>query len=202
MQRVAINWLVYKLTSSAFLLGVVNFASYIPILLISPLAGVLVDRYPKIRILITSQVLAMLQALLLAFLVFSGKVEIWHIILLSLFLGIVHAFDVPGRQSSYINLIDNKDDLPNAIALNSATFHLSRFVGPSLAGIIIAAFGEAVCFLVNGLSYVPVIISLFMLNMPPEEKPLGSKVLDELKDGFSYISQTRALKIYFFLLQP
>lgn len=195
MQRVALSWLVYKLTSSALLLGVVNFASYIPLLIISPIAGVWIDRYPKIKIVIATQILSMIQALLLAFLVLSGRIEIWHVIVLSLFLGVINAFDVPGRQSSYINLIDNKEDLPNAIALNSVAFHLSRFIGPSVAGIIIAAFSEGICFLVNGLSYIPVIISLFMIRAVDDTKRGEEKhALEELKDGFKYISSKPALK--------
>ena len=195
MQRVALSWLVYELTSSALLLGLVNFASYIPLLIISPIAGVWIDRYPKIKIVIATQILSMIQAFILAFLVLSGKIEIWHVIVLSLFLGVINAFDVPGRQSSYINLIDNKEDLPNAIALNSGAFHLSRFIGPSVAGMIIAAASEGICFLVNGLSYIPVIISLFMIRAADEPKKNEEKhALEELKDGFRYISAKPSLK--------
>ncbi|OGF78095.1 hypothetical protein A3I27_02925 [Candidatus Giovannonibacteria bacterium RIFCSPLOWO2_02_FULL_43_11b] len=195
MQRVALSWLVYELTSSALLLGLVNFASYIPLLIISPIAGVWIDRYPKIKIVIATQILSMIQAFILAFLVLSGKIEIWHVIVLSLFLGVINAFDVPGRQSSYINLIDNKEDLPNAIALNSVAFHLSRFIGPSIAGIIIAAFSEGISFLVNGFSYIPVIISLFMIRVDEEPKKGEEKhASEELKDGFRYISARPGLK--------
>ena len=195
MQRVALSWLVYELTNSAFLLGLVNFASYIPLLVVSPIAGVWIDRYPKIKIVIATQILSMIQALVLAFLVLSGRIEIWHVIVLSLFLGVINAFDVPGRQSSYINLIDNKEDLPNAIALNSVAFHLSRFIGPSIAGIIIAAFSEGISFLVNGFSYIPVIISLFMIRVDEEPKKGEEKhASEELKDGFRYISARPGLK--------
>ena len=195
MQRVALSWLVYELTNSAFLLGLVNFASYIPLLVVSPIAGVWIDRYPKIKIVIATQILSMIQALVLALLVLTGRIEIWHVIVLSLFLGVINAFDVPGRQSSYINLIDNKEDLPNAIALNSVAFHLSRFIGPSIAGIIIAAFGEGICFLVNGFSYIPVIASLFMIRVADDTKRGEEKrALEELKDGFKYISAKPALK--------
>ena len=188
MQRVALYWLVYKLTSSAFLLGLVGFASYIPLLIVSPFAGVLIDRYSKMRIVMTAQALAMLQALLLAFLVLSGRIEIWHIITLSLVLGVINAFDIPGRQSFYVNLIDKKEDLPNAVALNSVVFHLSRFLGPSAAGIIIAISSEGICFLINGLSYIAVLGSLFAIKI--SDTPVQEKMkpfMDELKEGFKYI---------------
>lgn len=196
MQRVALNWLIYKLTSSAILLGLVNFASYIPLLIVAPLAGVWLDRVSKLKVIIVTQTLAMLQALFLAFLVLSGKIEIWHIILLSFVLGIVNAFDVPGRQSFYINLVDKKEDLPNAVALNSAAFHLSRFIGPSLAGIIIASWSEGICFLVNGLSYVAVIWALFRIktNEVIKDNILEKNLFGELGEGFRYLSSKPLIK--------
>jgi len=195
MQRVALYWLVYKLTGSAFLLGMVGFAGHIPLLVLAPIAGVLIDRYSKIRIVIVTQALAMAQALLLAYLVLSGQIQVWHIIALSLALGAVNAFDVPGRQSFYINLIDKKEDLPNAIALNSVVFHLSRFLGPSAAGIIIATLGEGICFLINGLSYIAVIVSLFRIRVLKEIKPeKATRMIQELKDGFRYVASSTPLK--------
>src|SRR3989344_2604929 len=195
MQRVALYWLVYKLTGSAFWLGMVGFAGHIPLLVLAPIAGVLIDRYSKIRIVIVTQALAMAQALLLAYLVLSGQIQVWHIIALSLALGAVNAFDVPGRQSFYINLIDKKEDLPNAIALNSVVFHLSRFLGPSAAGIIIATLGEGICFLINGLSYIAVIVSLFRIRVPKEIKPeKATRMIQELKDGFRYVASSTPLK--------
>jgi len=196
MQRVAMSWLVYRLTDSAFLLGVVGFASHVPIFLISPLAGVLIDRFSRRRILILSQTLAMLQAFLLAFLVFSGGVQVWHIIALSLILGLSSAFDIPGRQSFYSQMIEKKEDLQNAIALNSTLFHVARFVGPSLAGLVIAVFGEGVCFLLNALSYIAMIASLFMMRLKKPQRPLddGKNIFEEFKDGFNYVFNSSPIK--------
>ena len=196
MQRVAMSWLVYRLTDSAFLLGVVGFASHVPIFLISPLAGVLIDRFSRRRILILSQTLAMLQAFLLAFLVFSGGVQVWHIIALSLILGLSSAFDIPGRQSFYSQMVEKKEDLQNAIALNSTLFHVARFVGPSLAGLVIAVFGEGVCFLLNALSYIAMIASLFMMRLKKPQRPLddGKNIFEEFKDGFNYVFNSSPIK--------
>ena len=196
MQRVAMSWLVYRLTDSAFLLGVVGFASHVPIFLISPVAGVLIDRFSRRRILILSQTLAMLQAFLLAFLVFSGGVQVWHIIALSLILGLSSAFDIPGRQSFYSQMVEKREDLQNAIALNSTLFHVARFVGPSLAGLVIAIFGEGVCFLLNALSYIAMIISLFMMRFQKPQKALdaGKNIFEEFKDGFDYVFNSSPIK--------
>src|SRR3989344_265064 len=196
MQRVAMSWLVYRLTDSAFLLGVVGFASHVPIFLISPVAVVLIDRFSRRRILILSQTLAMLQAFLLAFLVFSGGVQVWHIIALSLILGLSSAFDIPGRQSFYSQMVEKKEDLQNAIALNSTLFHVARFVGPSLAGLVIAVFGEGVCFLLNALSYIAMIASLFMMRLKKPQRPLddGKNIFEEFKDGFNYVFNSSPIK--------
>ena len=195
MQRIALPWLVYEMTGSAFLLGIVGFSGHIPTVLLAPIAGVLIDRYSKLKIIISAQFLEMFQALLLAFLVLTGFVEIWHIIALSLFSGAIKAFENPGRQSFYIKLMDNKDDLPNAIALNSAVFHLSRFVGPSLAGFIIAVSSAGICFLINGLSFIPVIISMFRIRITEEELPKETKsIIEEMKEGFDYVASMPDLK--------
>ena len=195
MQRIALPWLVYEMTGSAGLLGIVGFSSYIPTVLLAPIAGVLIDRYSKLKIIKAAQFLEMLQALLLAFLVISGVAEIWHIIALSLFSGAIKAFEIPGRQSFYIKLMDNKDDLPNAIALNSIVFHLSRFVGPSLAGFIIAASSSGICFLINGLSFIAVIISLYLIKVPEEETQKGTTTIrEEIKEGINYVSSVPTLK--------
>src|SRR5262245_46939955 len=158
MQRVAMNWLVYRLTGSAFLLGVVSFTGQAPTLLFTPLAGVIADRYDRHRLLIATQVLAMVQAALIAALVLTHAVAVWQLVLLSLFLGIVNAFDAPIRQSMIVELIDNREDLGNAIALNSSMVNGARLVGPSLAGLLIATVGEGMCFLLNAASYVAVIM--------------------------------------------
>ena len=187
IQRIAMPWLVYRLTGSAFLLGMTGFASQIPTFLLSPFAGVLIDRYNRYYILIVTQILSMMQALVLAFLFFTGIIEVWHLILLSVFLGCVNAFDIPARQSFVIDMIEKREDLGNAIALNSSMVNAARLVGPSIGGILIAATNEGICFLLNGLSYLFVIASLSMMKITPgKAKIKNSQVLQGLKEGFSY----------------
>lgn len=187
MQQVAMSWLVYRLTGSAFLLGVIGFVSMVPTLFVSPFAGVLADRWDRRRLLIATQGLAMAQAFVLAALVLSGSVQVWHIIFLSLLLGIVNSCDVPIRQSFVVEMIEAKEDLANAIALNSSMFHGTRLIGPSLAGMLISMVGEGVCFLVNGLSYIAVIVSLVAMRLEPRARVPGKgKVLHEVFEGLSY----------------
>ena len=142
------------------LLGVVGFAGQIPTFIIAPFAGVLTDRWNRYHILIGTQIAAMIQALILAFLYFTGVIEVWHIVLLNIFLGCVNAFDIPARQSFVIEMVEKKEDLGNAIALNSSMVNGARLLGPSIAGILIAFTGEGICFLLNGISYLFVIASL------------------------------------------
>ena len=165
MQQIALGWLVYRLTDSAFLLGLVGFAGQIPTFILASFAGVLADRYNKHKIIIITQTLAMIQASVLAILTLTHTIQIWHIIFLSIVVGIVNAFDMPTRQSFVIDLVDDKSDLPNAIALNSSMFNTARLVGPTVAGILIAVLGEGLCFLLNAISYIAVIIALFMMNI-------------------------------------
>ncbi len=187
MQRIAMSWLVYRLTNSAFLLGVIGFVGQIPIFLLTPLAGVFADRWNRHRILLITQTLAMIQALGLALLVLTGTIAVWHILSLSIFLGLVDAFDMPARQSFVVEMVENRGDLGNAIALNSAMVHSARLVGPSVAGILIAAIGEGMCFLLNGVSYLAVIASLFAMKIK-SIKPEARKthLLRRLKEGYSY----------------
>jgi MFS family permease len=187
MQRIALGWLVYRLTGSAFLLGMVGFAGQIPIFLLSPIAGVLADRWNRRRLIIVTQILSMLQAFVLAFLILTHTIAIWHIILLSIFLGIVNAFDTPVRQAFVVEMIEKKEDLGNAIALNSSIFNCARLLGPSIAGILIAAVGEGICFLLNGISYIAVIFALIAMRIKPQKKPIRqTHVLHGLKEGFAY----------------
>lgn len=187
IQRIALPWLVYRLTGSAFLLGVVGFAGQIPTFLLAPFAGVLADRWSRYHILIATQILAMIQALVLASLFFTGAIEVWHIILLGVFLGFVNAFDMPARQSFVVEMVENREDLGNAIALNSSMVNSARLLGPSIAGVLIAATSEGTCFLLNGLSYLFVIASLLMMKVTPRKvKTLDTQVLQGLKEGFSY----------------
>jgi len=188
MQQVAVSWLVYRLTDSVFLLGIVGFASQFPTFLFSPLAGVLSDRWNRRRILILTQTLSMLLALILAMLVLTDTIAVWHIISISLLLGCVNALDIPTRQSFVIYMIDDKKDLGNAIALNSAIFNGARFIGPSIAGILISLVGERVCFLLNGMSYVAVIAALVSMNISQVTQDKNStNILQELKEGFNYV---------------
>ena len=188
MQQIAVSWLVYRMTNSVFLLGLVGFISQFPTFIISPFAGVWLDRFSKYRILIWTQSLSTIQALALAILVLSGIIAIWQIIFLSLLLGCINAFDVPARQSFVIEMIDDRKDLGNAIALNSAMFNATRFLGPFIAGILIAAVGEGICFLINGLSYIAVIIALLAMNIVNIKKVIiKTGIVEEFKEGFVYV---------------
>jgi len=187
MQSMAMGWLVYRLTNSAFFLGVIGFSSQVTTLFVTPFAGVWADRWNRRRILIITQTLSMIQALILAFLVISGKAQVWHIIALSVFMGLIVSFDMPVRQSFIIDMIEHKEDLGNAIALNSLIFNLARFAGPMAAGILVAAFGEGVCFLINGLSYIAVIAALLSMSIPRPRSSYDSPgVFASLKEGFNY----------------
>lgn len=188
IQAIAVPWLVYSMTASPFLLGVAAFTGQIPAFILSPFAGVLVDRWNRRTILIITQSLAMLQSLLLAFLFFENLIVLWNIILLSFILGCINAFDMPSRQSLVADLIEKKEDLGNAIALNSSMMNAARLIGPSIAGILIALAGEGICFLVNAISYIFVIIFLMMMKISVNKtKTRKSRVLSELKEGYKYV---------------
>jgi MFS family permease len=177
------------MTGSAFLLGVVGFAGQIPTFLLAPIAGVLTDRWNRYRILLATQVLAMLQAFVLTFLYYTGRIQVWQIITLAAVLGLINAFDVPSRQSLVIEMVENKEDLGNAIALNSSMVNSARLIGPSLAGVLIAATGEGVCFLINGLSYIVVISSLLMMTLPQRKIQNAEKRMwHSFKEGVGYVS--------------
>lgn len=200
MQIVTMSWLAYRLTNSAFLLGVIGFTSQIPIFLISPFAGVLADRWNRKSILLITQTLAMTQAFILAALSFIGVIEVWHIILLSIFIGLVNAFDAPARQAFVVNMVENKEDLGNAIALNSLIFNAARLIGGSLAGIVIALSGEGMCFLLNGLSFLAVIVALWAMKVEiTEVKRERKHVLLELKEGLIYVFNFASIR-YILLL--
>lgn len=194
MQKTAVSWLVYQLTGSAVLLGVVGFVSLIPSLFLSPYAGSLVDRHNRYHILVITQIASMIQAGALAGIIFFGYYNILLIIILSLIQGIINAFDVTCRQSLMIEMVDNKEDLPNAIALNSTMANFARIAGPAVAGIILSAFGTDFCFIGNFLSYIPVLICLFMmkLNVSIPEKSEKS-IWTELEEGFKYVSGDKEL---------
>jgi len=201
MQRVAMSWLVYHLTSSEFLLGLVSFLGLIPVFVLSPFAGVLADRFHRLHLLIATQALAMLQALILAVLVMTGLIRIGHVMVLASILGLINAFDTPIRQAFTAELIEKKEDLGNAIALNSAMFNGARIVGPTLAGLLIALFGEGFCFLLNGISYLAVLTALLRMKIPPAVRMVPKqKLLKGLKEGFFYSFGFAPIKAVLFLL--
>jgi MFS family permease len=202
IQRIATPWLVYHLTNSPFLLGLVGFAGQIPTFFIAPFAGVMTDRWNKYHIMIATQVAAMIQALLLALLFFKGNIHVWQIVILNICIGIINAFDVPARQSYVVEMIENKEDIGNAIALNSSMVNGARLLGPSIAGILIALTGEGICFLINGLSYIFVIASLLMMKVRPRivVKRENPHVINELKEGFAYAFGSAPIKYTLFLL--
>ena len=171
MQQAAISWLVYRITGSTLLLGAVAFSNQIPTLFLGPFAGVVADRFERKRLLIWTQSLSMFQALILAGLVLTGAIQTWHIIALSLCIGAINAFDIPLRQCFVFQMVERKEHLGNAIALNSAMFNSARFIGPMAAGILISTWGEGVCFLSNGISYVAVLASLVAIKGCPERNP-------------------------------
>ena len=187
MQTMAMSWLVYRLTNSAWLLGLVGFFSQIPTFFLTPIAGVLADRWNRRRILIITQTLAMLQAFVLAFLTLTGMIAVWHIVVMGIILGCINSLDMPTRQAFVVDMVEDKEILSNAIALNSFMFNAARLVGPSVAGIIVALAGEGICFLLNGISYLAVIISiLLMIIKHKDRKTPQSHVLHELKEGIIY----------------
>jgi MFS family permease len=189
MTRVATSWLIYRLTKSAFLLGLIGFSGQIPMLILGPFAGVWVDRWNRHRVLVATQVLSMVQSFALAVLALSGRITFWEILGLSLLQGSVNAFDMPARQAFVIEMVESRDDLANAIALNSSMVNGSRLIGPSLAGLLIAAAGEGYCFLIDGISYIAVIISLLLMVVSREpQKKKAEKILTELKRGWQYAS--------------
>lgn len=188
VQRIAIPWLVYRLTDSAFLLGFVGFAGQIPTFILAPFAGVLTDRLNRYHIMIVSQILSMIQALTLALLYFTNTIEVWNVLLLSVIQGCINAFDTPARQSFVIEMVEDKNDIGNAVALNSSMFNGARLVGPSIAGVLIASLGEGACFLINGISYIFVVISLLLMKVKPQEKKKvkDTNIIKEFKEGFTY----------------
>ena len=187
MQQIAMSWLVYRLTGSAFLLGVVSFSSQIPIFLLASIAGVYADRWNRLRMLVATQTLSMVQAMILAFLALTGTIQVWQIIALSIAIGVINAFDMPSRQAFVVQIVDKPEDLGNAIALNSFMFNGARLIGPAVAGILIGLVGEGICFLINGLSFIGIIIALLAIKVPKRKKAEHrSHLWRDLKDGYSY----------------
>jgi MFS family permease len=199
--RVATSWLIYRLTGSAFLLGVVNFAGQVPNFLFSPLGGVLADRWNLRRVLVVTQILSMLQSFALAALALTNVITVPQLIVLSALQGIVNAFDTPARQAFAVQMVEGPHDLPNAIAINSMMFNAARLVGPMVAGLLIAAAGEGVCFLVDGMSYLAVIASLVAMRVVPGPRHLERTPLWRgLREGFSYAMGFEPIRGLLFLV--
>ena len=171
LQQVAMSWLTYRLSGSALLLGVVTFCQYIAVLLLAPIAGVLADRIDRRRALLITKSVMLVQALALTVLTATGKVEVWHVAALALVLGCASAFDIPLRHAMIARLVGDRSHLPNAIALNSLLINCARVVGPAIAGILIAAVGEAICFGLNALSFGAVLYALAQMRWPAARAP-------------------------------
>jgi len=199
MQSVAQSWLVYRLTGSSLLLGSVGFASQIPVFLVAPLGGIVADRQNRQRVVICTQVASMLLACVLAALTLTGIVQVWHIFVLASLFGVVNAFDIPGRQSFLVDMV-GKEDLMNAIALNSSMFNGARIIGPAIAGILVARIGEGWCFFANAISYIAVITGLLMMRVRPRShRPSGSP-LAHIIEGFRFVRQTGPIRAILLLL--
>ncbi len=200
MQIVAQSWLVYRLTGSSFLLGSVGFASQIPVFLLALVGGTVADRYNRHRVLIATQASAMLLALILSMLTLMDVVRVWHIFILSALLGVVNAFDMPTRQAFIVEMV-GKEDLMNAIALNSSLFNSARVLGPAMAGLIVAGIGEGWCFFVNAVSYLATIIGLLLMRITAQAKParIGSP-LNNILEGFRFVKRTRPIRALLLML--
>lgn len=200
MQTVAQGWLVYRLSGSPSLLGIVSFAGLAPSFLLSSLGGVVADRLDPRRLALLTQTALLVQATVLGVLTVTGQVRPWHVIVLSVVMGLVNAFDLPARQVLVARVIP-KPDLPNAIALNASIFHGSRILGPSLAGLLVAAVGEGWCFLANAVSYLSALAALALMRLqPPEGRPAPRPVLEHLAEGLRYVHGTRSMRRRFGIL--
>jgi MFS family permease len=201
MQRTAVSWIIYSLTHSAFMLGLAIFAQQFPSFILSLPGGVVADRYSRHKILLVTQTASMIQAALLAVLILTNHYVIWEILTLSVVLGIINAFDVPARQPMVHEMVNDKADLPNALALNSAMVNIARLIGPALSGIVLQLYGAGACFSLNAISFVAVIISLLLMKMPAFiPPPVRKKVRHELVEGFIYLKQTPAIGIVMLLM--
>ncbi len=201
MQRTAVIWVIYTLTHSASMIGFAVFAQQFPAFLFSLFGGVIADRYPRYKILLVTQTASMIQAILLAVLILTNHYVIWEILTLSAILGTINAFDVPARQPMVHEMVDDKADLANAISLNSAMVNLARLIGPALSGMVLQKFGAGVCFVVNAVSFIAVIISLLLMKFPDFKPPaIKKKVTSELAEGLKYLKQTPAISMLILLM--
>jgi MFS family permease len=200
MQSVAQSWLVYRLTGSAVLLGLVGFASLIPVFLLAPIGGALADRLSRHRIIVVTQIAAMLLAFILAGLTLTHRIHVWHLFVLAALLGAAYAFYVPAASAFVVDMV-GKEDLMNAIALNSSLVNGARIVGPAIAGILVASIGEGWCFLLNGVSYIAVIAGFMMMSITPHRKvPLPGSPLADIVEGFRFVWRTGPVRALLLLL--
>ena len=199
MQTVAQAWLVYRMTKSALLLGSVGFASQIPVFLMAPFGGITADRVNRQRLIVATQTAAMILAGILAFLTLSGRVQVWHIFVLASTLGVVNAFDIPGRQSFLVDMV-GKEDLMNAIALNSSMFNGARIIGPAIAGILVARIGEGWCFAANSISYIAVIAGLLLMRVHCAPRASKHSPIEDIIEGFRWANHTRIIRALLLLL--
>lgn len=201
MQRTAVSWMVYTLTHSAFMLGLTIFAQQFPSFLLSLVGGIVSDRYNRRRILLVTQAASLVQAVLLAVMVLTNHFEVWEIITLSVLLGAINAFDVPARQPMIYQMLNDKEDLTNALALNSAMVNMARLIGPALSGIALQLYGAGICFLLNAVSFMAVIASLLLMKLPDTPAPAQKKkAAAQLKEGFEYLKHTPAISTILLLL--
>jgi len=199
MQTVAQAWLVYRLTKSPLLLGSVGFASQFPVFLVAPLGGITADRVNRQRLIIATQTAALILAGILAWLTLTGRVHVWHIFALAALLGVVNAFDIPGRQSFLIDMV-GKEDLMNAIALNSSMFNGARVIGPAIAGILVAKIGEGWCFAANSISYIAVIVGLLLMHVHCAPRASKNSPIEDIVEGFRWVNHTRVIRALLLLL--
>lgn len=201
MTRLATGWLVYRLTHSALLLGVVSFAGQIITFALGPIAGVWVERLNRRRLLVWTQAAAAFQSLALAALTLAGVITLWEIIALSVLQGIINAFDMPGRQSFLVQMVEDRNDLSNAIAINSSMANGARLIGPAMAGVVIAAVGEGWCFLIDGVSYLAVIASLLLMRIRPSAtRARAGTMLQQLREGWDYVRTFRPIRTILLML--
>lgn len=200
MQRTAQTWLVYTLTKSPFMVGILGVCQFLPMLLFSLFAGVIVDRFPKKRILLVTQTAFMLQALIMAFLTFTGQIQYWHVFILCAVFGVTQTIDMPARQSFFYELV-GREDIMNAVSLNSTAANLARIVGPALAGLAMVTLGPVICFFGNALSYVAVIIGILMIRVAPRvTQVVRSPMLQKVMEGLRYIKNNEVLMINVILM--
>src|SRR6516164_8508171 len=199
MQTVAQSWLVYRLTGSSLLLGSVGFASQIPIFLVAPVGGTVADRMNRQKVVIATQVASMILAFILAALTLTHHIKVWHIFVLAALLGVVNAFDIPGRQAFLVDMV-GKGDLMNAIALNSSMFNGTRIIGPAVAGILVSRIGEGWCFFANGVSYIAVIVGLLRMKVHSVPRSKTDSPLEDIKEGFRFVSRTKPIRALLLLL--